>query len=388
MIAPRWDKTRGKWEVKWRDGTKPDGSPARHIRRFEGKAPPAKPPRDAVRLATKLNTEREHGGLLDPEVANVLVGTLVEAYWRDHAVPNLSDNARGDYRRVWAKWLKPRLGHRKVRELTPGRVDNLVGDLKTAGAKPPTIAKALTMLGSVCRYAVREGSYGLTTNPVREVSKPKVTKRLKRPLTPATVEAIRARLLARSRVPELTRQRDAFMVSVLAYSGARPWEATHLHVEDFGEGSVLLNARKTSKERPVRLLAPLAADLRAYMLATGIRSGALFPAPPSKGEPKTEWAETDWRNWAKRVYRPAAIAEGVTGDLRPYRLRGSFASLMLWEGKSLPRVAGWMGHDIATLATDYAGVLEDLEDAEHRDAVATIMAARQPTESKPLRAAR
>jgi integrase len=320
------------------------------------------------------------------------VGALVEAYWRDHAVPNLSDNARGDYAQVWAKWLKPRVAHWKVRQLTSGRIDGLVADLKSAGAKTPTVRKALTMLGSVCRYAVRTGEYGLTANPVREVDKRAVRQptRLKRPLPPATVEAIRRRLLdgrrgdsKRGHVPERTRQRDAFLVSVLAYSGARPWEATHLHVEDFGEGSVLLNARKTGHERPVRLLAPLAADLKAYMVATGIRSGALFPAPPSKGEAKSEWTETDWRNWSKRVYRPAAVAEGVTGDLRAYRLRGSFASLMLWEGASVPKVAAWMGHDIGTLARDYAGVLEDLEDGGRKDAVAAITEARQPVAERP-----
>jgi len=40
-----------------------------------------------------------------------------------------------------------------------------------------------------------------------------------------------------------------------------------------------------------------------------------------------------------RVYRPAAKAAGVTGDLRVYRIRGSFVSLPLWEGRSLTFVA-------------------------------------------------
>lgn len=47
----------------------------------------------------------------------------------------------------------------------------------------------------------------------------------------------------------------------------------------------------------------------------------------------------DWQNWRRRIYQPAATAAGVTGDIRPYRLRGSFVSLLLWEGQSLTYVA-------------------------------------------------
>ena len=50
-------------------------------------------------------------------------------------------------------------------------------------------------------------------------------------------------------------------------------------------------------------------------------------------------------------------AAGVTGDLRVYRLRGSFVSLLLWEGRSLTYVADQAGHSVATLAEHYAGVL-------------------------------
>ena len=74
------------------------------------------------------------------------------------------------------------------------------------------------------------------------------------------------------------------------------------------------------------------------------------------------WKLHDWQNWRRRVYQPAAKKAGVTGDLRVYRLRGSFVSLLLWEGRSLTPVADQAGHSVATLAKHYAGVLEELED--------------------------
>jgi hypothetical protein len=48
------------------------------------------------------------------------------------------------------------------------------------------------------------------------------------------------------------------------------------------------------------------------------------------------------------------------GVLRPYRLRGSFVSLLLWEGRSLTYVAEQAGHSIATLARHYAGTMREL----------------------------
>jgi site-specific recombinase XerD len=49
--------------------------------------------------------------------------------------------------------------------------------------------------------------------------------------------------------------------------------------------------------------------------------------------------------------------------MRPYRLRGSFVSLLLWEGRSLTYVAEQAGHSVATLANYHAGVMRELEDS-------------------------
>lgn len=77
------------------------------------------------------------------------------------------------------------------------------------------------------------------------------------------------------------------------------------------------------------------------------------------------------------MYRTAAIAAGITGDLRPYRLRGSFVSLLLWEGRSLTYVAEQAGHSVATLAKHYAGVLRELEHQPRLPAAEAIRDARE-----------
>jgi hypothetical protein len=71
------------------------------------------------------------------------------------------------------------------------------------------------------------------------------------------------------------------------------------------------------------------------------------------------WTREDWANWRRRVWPPRR--DRVTGDLRPYCLRGSFVSLLVWEGRSLTYVAEQAGHSVATLARHYAGTMRELE---------------------------
>jgi len=104
----------------------------------------------------------------------------------------------------------------------------------------------------------------------------------------------------------------------------------------------------------------------------------IFPRQGGK-----EWQLHDWQNWRRRIYQRAARAAGVTGDMRPYRLRGSFVSLLLWEGRSPTYVAEQAGHSIATLAKHYAGVLRELEGQPRKPAAEVIRHAREQVRCSP-----
>jgi integrase len=133
-------------------------------------------------------------------------------------------------------------------------------------------------------------------------------------------------------------------------------------------------ATKTNRSRDVDLIAPLAQDLAEWRAACRRPQDDELVIPrPSRGP----WTREDWANWRRRVWRPAAIEAGVTGDLRPYRLRGSFVSLLLWEGHSLTYVAEQAGHSIATLARHYAGTMRELETKTRVPAAEAIRQARE-----------
>jgi integrase len=187
---------------------------------------------------------------------------------------------------------------------------------------------------------------------------------------PLTVERMRAGMS----------MRDATLTSLLAYGGARPDEATSVCWEDLGQGILHIHASKTEKDRVVDLLAPLAQDLAEWRLAQGRPPGSALIFPRGGGN---DWQLHDWQNWRRRIYQPAARAAGVAGDMRPYRLRGSFVSLLLWEGRSLTYVAEQAGHSVATLAKHYAGVMRELEGQPRKPAAEVIREAREQVRCSP-----
>jgi hypothetical protein len=120
-------------------------------------------------------------------------------------------------------------------------------------------------------------------------------------------------------------------------------------------------------------VAPLRADLAEWRLRQGRPGAEALVFPTNLGRP---FRETDWRNWRRRIYKPAAKAEGID-CARPYDLRHSFASLRIHEGKlSIVELAEQMGHTPTQCLSTYAHVLAELRGAEKVSAEEQIRRAR------------
>jgi integrase len=200
------------------------------------------------------------------------------------------------------------------------------------------------------------------------------------PPSPAAVERMRGYLLA------LGKLRDATLIALLSYGGLRPQEALALlwrHVQDRtllieqAQSDEGIKETKTGRSRSVRLLGPLAADLNEWRLASGRPDGDALVFPTREGG---LWRDHDYRNWRRRMFRPAARHAGVAGT--PYDLRHAFASLLIYEGQRYTEVAGQMGNSAETCASVYTHVFEEFDPAAPIAAEVAIRAAREGSVSE------
>ncbi len=377
----------GAYRVMWRQGGR------QRSRTFTRKG-------DARAFERDVERRKALGPLASQVImSRVSLAEFVEQeWWPRYAVPNHAPDTRRRNLELWGHDLAPRLGSYELREITPLLVEDLRDQLAAQGLGGASQRKALLLLSGILRRAVVRQL--IPVNPVSVVAMPKSPPSVAPvPLSPLAIERIRQVMLAprprsvqaagagkRSQRPYETslragpgRQRNALIVAMMAYGGLRPVEDRGARWADLRERTLHVYASKTSRARDVDLLAPLAQDLAEWRMACG-RPGEeqLIVPRPSGGD----WTRGDWANWRNRVWRPAAIAAGVTGDLRPYRLRESFVSLLLWSGMDLVEVADQAGHSVATLARHYAGVIRELKGQPRVSAAEAIRQAREQTNER------
>jgi integrase len=315
----------GRWEARERTGGR--GSP-RPTRTFDRKA-------DADKWVERMRRQRQIGAPLQEDIT---LAEFMEVYWELHALPNLAPSTRESYKNIWAKHIIGRLGSRDLRELTPRVLTRFRADLEGAGVGAATVRKAMAIVQSILSFAVVEER--VEFNSAAAVRKPRYQReREPQIFLPADVEQIRARL----------DHLGATLVSLLAYGGPRPEEALRLRWRDIGTEAIHFDGSKTHRPRWTPLLAPLAADLREWRLASGrpARSAPVIPA--HDGE---HWQADDWRNWRRRVWRRAA-PEGS----RPRDLRSSYITTQIYAGRPLTEIARHAGTSVAMIDRHYAGVI-------------------------------
>ena len=121
------------------------------------------------------------------------------------------------------------------------------------------------------------------------------------------------------------------------------------------------------------MMAPLCAVLMEWRLACGRPDADALVFPRADGE---QWTDDDLRNRRNRVFKPAAIAAGLTGPVRPYDLRHAAASLWIHEGRTPVEVAR-LGHAPSVALDTYTHVFEELGDGPPVSAEEAIRAARE-----------
>ncbi|MBV9940947.1 MAG: site-specific integrase [Solirubrobacterales bacterium] len=346
------------WRVRWRQHGR------NRARTFSTR-------RDAADFDAEVRRQRRGGSLAALDAGAESLGEYITGAWATTHAVTLAPKTRLHYASLYDHHLRPLLGSIALRDIDPEMVGRWQSDRLAAGAGPAAVRQALDLLGSVLEQAFVSGR--VVENPVRRVKKARLPRREEvQALSPASIETMRAALDVR----------DAALLSVLAYAGLRPGEALGLRSGDIRERTILVQRSvslgeeadtKTRQHRTVRLLAPLAADLRSWRMAAGCPAEDQLVFPGKDGQP---WTQAAYQSWRRRAFRRATQAAGVA-HARPYDLRHSFASLLLHEGRSVIYVARQLGHDARLTLTRYGHVIDELEDVPRIEAEVAIAEARR-----------
>jgi integrase len=339
----------GRWEARVRAGGR--GS-RRASRTFDRK-------RDAERWEERMRRQRQLGAPLDEQ--DITLAEFIEDYWRLHAIPNLRPSTRDSYLSLWHVHVHDRLGERELRTITPKVLNRFRADLERAGVGTASVVKGMALVQSILSFAVVEER--VEFNAMAVVRKP-TYERAREPhiFLPIDVEELRAKL----------NPLGAMLVSLLAYSGARPEEVLRLLWRGVGSGALLFDGQKTRRQRHTPLLAPLADDLRAWRLASGV--GLRPHAPVIPAHDGRCWEPDDWRNWRRRVWghwsrdkhgqrvwtagqKKAPRAPAAPPDTRPRDLRSSYITVQIYAGVPLTTIAKQAGTSVAMIDKHYAGVI-------------------------------
>ena len=345
------------WRVRWRQHGR------NRARTFSTR-------RDARDFDAEVRRQRRAGSLAALDAGVETLGEYVTGAWAASHAATLAPKTPLHYAGLYDYHLRPFLGSIALREMTPEVIGRWQADRLASGAGPIAVRHAMDLLGSILEHAFVGGH--LAANPARRVKKARAPRREEvQPLSPGTIEAMRAALDAR----------DATLISVLAYAGLRPGEALGLRWGDVRDQTMLIQRAsslgeesdtKTRQHRTVRLLAPLAADLRSWRMAAGRPGDAELVFPGKEGRP---WTQAAYQSWRRRAFKRATEAARLA-HARPYDLRHSFASLLLHEGRSVIYVARQLGHDARLTLTRYGHVIDEFEDTPRIEAEVAIANAR------------
>ncbi len=214
-----------------------------------------------------------------------------------------------------------------------GQAGKVQGTKQTAGA----VRRKLAGYSSFTRWLVKRGD--LSSNPFDAVDRPKLPKRLPRPISP---EAI-ASLLA---LPEATVQ-DRAMLAIMRYGGLRISEVASLCIEDVDlQHGAMRVIGKGNKERVLPILEQLRPYLVAWLDQRRVGPGSLF-------------INRSGRRWSTDGIRTRLIGlartHGVAG-FTPHRVRHTFGTWAIRAGVKLRVVQQMMGHENPATTTLYAEV--------------------------------
>lgn len=282
-------------------------------------------------------------GELDAPVSTGATFADASAEWLRHAAQERACKASTltDYR-LAVRRLDEALGALTLEDITTATIERWRDDwIDQEGASNRTIQKYLVILGSIFRHAKRR--YGLRTNPMDEVERPRVRNRVEIDvLSPEEVWAL---------VRSADSEQDAAIFLTAAFTGLRQGELLALRWRDVDFERRVIRVHRTYKSGN-GVDTPKSGRGRAVPMADEVAQ-----ALARLGEREQATADDDLVfigpmghvNAQKLGYRyKAALKRAGLRELRFHDLRHTFGTIAI-NRADIVQVQAWMGHaDIKT----------------------------------------
>jgi integrase len=292
------------------------------------------------------------------------VDQLAERFFAAKAT-DVTPRTLDDYRRDYANWIAPAIGHRQADSIDETDVQGLV-DAMNKRLDPKSVRDRHMILSSMFKWGSARTRRLVDHNPCHETELPKTRKKPVRGMTIPEWHAFYA--TARAADPDV-----ADIALFLVATGWRWSEAAALtwaQVADYN-GLVSVTVSQVIRRRPGEVggivadaknagslrandLGPLASDmLRRRMVGQHV-DGFVFTNPQGR-----KWHQGNFlaRHWAP-------IARTVFGETRkptPHWLRHTHTLLLDRSGATLTEISHRLGHsDIKTTSNVYGGLIGDV----------------------------
>ena len=243
--------------------------------------------------------------------------------------------------------------------LIPSRIREYEAFLIEKGLKARTVHLQMSALSGFCNYLVKEGT--LQSNPVRNVRRPKMEKRLPEYYTERSMEAYLEETSAdagedtlnlllqlgpgdKTAVELYKRRLRRLILSLLYATGIRRAELIGLQIGNVDFARQTLRVRgKGDKMREIPLIISISQEISLYLQAASSFSGG----PRASSEPLlvTEKGRPLYPEYIDRAVKAELKGrDGITGRKSPHVLRHSLATALLEEGADLNAIKEMLGH--------------------------------------------
>ncbi len=270
------------------------------------------------------------------------------ARWRASRVDVVDETAVGH--RVQLGRVLPLLGSRRVDEITPGDVAELVGALHAAGRRRETIRKSVGVLAQVLDFA------GVKENPARNRVQVRLPREEREEPSPPSADQIEA-------VLPLMPPRYALAVLVLDATGMRvgELEETGLRCGDLDERKSRWRVRRAVEKGRRGRWVSLRPDLFAAVLAT---------LPPREDRDPGRPVLPGLTQERLRTAIARACRASGTPTWSPHDLRHRRISLWHRQGETWALIGARVGQrSLSVTADTYTHVLLDDRELDHGELV-------------------